>query len=243
MLARVHDLHPDRFIPMAQLPQTPGIGPQNCLEELERCVEDLGFVGCLVNPDVSGGRAPFTPSFTEEWWYPLWEKLVELDVPALIHASSTGNPVLHLEASQYINVDTFSVVEFCRSRVFEDFPSLKIIIPHGGGAVPFHWARYRALHQREGLAPFEERIKNLWFDTTLYDAAAMEFLIRRLGPERLLFGSEAFGTGRAVDPETGHNFDHTVAYVQDIEWLSSEDKQKIFEGNAKKLFTRAKWPA
>jgi 4-oxalmesaconate hydratase len=243
ILARVHSMYPGKFIPMCQLPQTPGVGPANCLPELERCVEELGFVGCLINPDVSGGLQPFTPSLADEWWYPLWEKMTELDVPGLIHASSTQNPVLHLEASHYINIDTAAVVELCRSRVFEDFPSLKLIIPHGGGAIPFHWARYRALHLREGLPPFEDAIKKLYFDTTLYDQAAIEFLIRRIGPDQLLFGSEAFGTGRAVDPSTGRNFDHTVRYVQDIDWLSDADREKIFEGNARKLFTRAKWPA
>lgn len=242
IIAQVTRLFPDRYLGVAQLPQTPGVGPANVIEELERCVNDLGFVGCVINPDVSGGLLPFTPSLADEWWYPLWEKLVELDVPGLIHGASTLDPTLHLEGSQYVNCDTAAVVELCRSRVFEDFPTLKLVIPHGGGAVPLHWARYRALHAREGLPPFEEAVKNLYFDTTLYDREGMELLIKRVGADRLLFGTEAFGTGRAIDPQTGTQFDHTVDLVRGIDWLSEEDRRKIFETNARHLYSRAKWP-
>ena len=242
LIGRVHKLFPDKFIPAAQLPQSPGVSPANCATELDRCVNEMGFVGCVINPDVSGGREPFTPSLKDEWWYPLWEKMVELDVPGLIHGCSTGNPALHLEGAHYLNIDTAAVFELCDSRVFEDFPTLKLIIPHGGGAMPFQWARYRALAQRENRTPFEEMVKNLYFDTTVYDQVAMELLIRRVGVDRLLFATEAFGTGRAVDPETGKNFDYTVGHVRSIDWLTDEDRYKIFEGNARSLFSRAKWP-
>ena len=68
-----------------------------------RSFEDVpSFVACNINPDISGGAQPFTPSVGSEWWYPLWEKMVELDVPGTIHASATLNPAFHVTSSHYI---------------------------------------------------------------------------------------------------------------------------------------------
>lgn len=242
LIARVCKLVPDRFMGVCMLPQSPGVPPKNSIPELERCVKELGFIGCNINPDVAGGGQPFTPSLGDEWWYPLYEKMVELDVPGMIHASQTQNPALHSTGAQYVNVDTAAVVELCNSRVFEDFPKLKLIVPHGGGAVPYQWARHRALHLDEKRRPFEEVVKHLYFDTTVYDPVAMELLIKRMGPDNVIFATEMFGTAKAADPLTGKGFDYTVEVVENFDWLNAEDKQKIFEGNAKKLFSRAKWP-
>ena len=81
LIGRVCKLFPEQFSPVCQLPQTPGVSPKNCLEEMDRCVNEMGFVGFNINPDVSGGVPPFTPSLGVEWWYPLWDKMVALDVP------------------------------------------------------------------------------------------------------------------------------------------------------------------
>jgi 4-oxalmesaconate hydratase len=241
LIGRVCKLFPDKFVPACQLPQSPGVSPKNCLEELERCVKEIGFVGCNINPDVSGGAQPFTPSLGDEWWYPLWEKMVELDVPGLIHTSATQNPALHLNGSHYLAQHHAAVVELCNSRVFDDFPKLKLIIPHGGGAIPYQFNRHRALHVLEGRPPFEQVVKNLYFDMAIYDRDSMEMLIKKIGVDNVLFATEMFGTAQAIDPMTGKYFDDTVEMVKSIEWLTDEDRYKIFEGNARKLYTRAKW--
>lgn len=240
LLHRVCTLFPEQFSPVCQLPQTPGVDPSNCCEELERCVRDMGFVACNVNPDVSGGLQPFTPSLGSEWWYPLWEKMVSLDVPGMIHASSTRNPAQHVNGSHYINWDTAAVVELCDSRVFDDFPKLKLIIPHGGGAIPYQWRRHVALHELGHKRPFEEMVRHLYFDTALYDQDSIELLIRRMGPDHVLYASEMFGTAKATDPATGRCYDDTVSLVKSISWLGEEDRRKIFEENARRLYTRAR---
>jgi 4-oxalmesaconate hydratase len=241
LIARVCGLFPGVLLPVCQLPQSPGVSPKNCLEELERCVEGMGFIGCNINPDVSGGLAPLTPSLGDEWWYPLWEKMVELDVPGMIHASSTQHPGQHLNGSHYTNWDNAAVVELCVSRVFEDFPTLKLIVPHGGGAVPYQFNRHRALHILENRPPFEEVVKHLYFDMALYDRDAMEMLIRKMGADNVLFATEMFGTAKAIDPATGKSFDDTVELARSIDWLTDEDRHKIFEGNARKVYSRAQW--
>jgi 4-oxalmesaconate hydratase len=241
LIGRVCKMFPDKFVPCCQLPQTPGVSPKNCTEELERCVKELGFVACNINPDVSGGVVPLTPSLGNEWWYPLWEKMVELDVPGMIHASSTLNPALHILGSHYTNQHNAAVVELCNSRVYDDFPKLKLIIPHGGGAVPYQFNRHRALHYREKRRPFEEMVKHIYFDMAIYDKESMELLIKKIGVDNVVFSTEMLGTAMAVDPKTGRYFDDTVGMVKSIEWLTDEDRYKIFEGNARKLYSRAKW--
>ena len=241
LIDRVCKMYPDKLIPGCQLPQSPGVSPKNCLSELERCVNELGFVVCNINPDVSGGGQPFTPSLGSEWWYPLWEKMVELDVPGLIHASSTVNPGLHVNGSHYVNQDSAAVFELCYSRVFQDFPKLKLIIAHGGGALGYQFNRYRSMHVLGNRPPFEEVVKNLYFDLAIYDQDSMEMLIRKVGVDRVMFASEMFGTSQGIDPQTGKCFDDTVPFVKAIESLSDADREAIFEGNARKVFSRAKF--
>ena len=138
MIYRVTQIFPKNFIGVAQLPQSPGVSPKNCLPEIDRCVKELDFVGVNVNPDPSGGYWQDPPLYDKYWW-PLWEKMCELDIPGMIHVSSSCNPCFHATGAHYINGDTTAFMQFIESNLFKDFPNLRLIIPHGGGAVPFHW--------------------------------------------------------------------------------------------------------
>jgi 4-oxalmesaconate hydratase len=240
LIARVCTLYPDRFIPAAQLPQSPGISPENCIEELRRCVLEMGFVGCNINPDVSGGGQPFTPRLGDRWWYPLWEAMIDLQVPGLLHATSTLDPALHLNGSHYTNTDAMALFELCWSDIFDVYPNLKLIVPHGGGSWPFHYNRHRSLHIGANKMPFEEALKRVYFDTAIYDRDAMEMLIRKAGVENVLFATEPFGTSKNVDPATGRTFDDTRSFVEDIAWLTEADKFKIFTSNALDVYPRMK---
>ena len=165
MIHRAVTLYPDNFVGVCQLPQVPGVKPDNCIPELVRCVEELGFIGCNLNPDPTGGYWTDPPLF-DRWWYPLYEKMCELDVPAMIHVSSSCNPHFHFTGAHYINGDTAAFMQLLTSDLFADFPTLKFIIPHGGGAAPFHWGRYRGLAQDMGRPPLDELLlDNVYFDT------------------------------------------------------------------------------
>ena len=75
IIARQVKLHPDKMVGVCSLPQ--GVGTlEGCVEELERCVKDLGFVGCLINPDPGEKGDDTTPGMGDEFWYPLYEKMV-----------------------------------------------------------------------------------------------------------------------------------------------------------------------
>jgi len=238
LIARIARLWPDKISPVCQLPQSPGVSPKSWVEELERCVTEQGFVACNINPDMAGGREPFTPSLGDDWWYPLWEKMVTLDIPGTIHASASLNPAHHVTTSYYIAQHHSGAVELLSSRVFRDFPTLKLIIPHGGGAIPYQWNRHRGMHVREGFEPFEEAVRRVYWDMAIYDKEAMELLIKRVGVDNVLFATEMFGAVNATDPKTGKNFEDIVPIFQSIEWLSAEDRYKITEANARKVYSR-----
>ena len=238
LIGRIAKLWPDRFSAVCQLPQSPGVGPKNWVDELDRCVRDLRFVSCNINPDIAGGVEPLTPSLGDEWWYPLWEKMVELDVPGTIHASASMNPAMHLTASYYIMQHHSGAVELLGSRVFQDFPTLKLIIPHGGGAIPYQWARHRGVHVLRGLEPFEEAAKRVYWDMAIYDQDAMEMLVKKIGVDNVLFATEMFGAINATDPKTGRNFEDVRPLLDSIEWLNDGERQKIYEGNARRVYSR-----
>jgi 4-oxalmesaconate hydratase len=237
LIYRVCNLYPDNFIGVCQLPQSPGVTPTNSIGELERCVNELGFIGCNLNPDPSGGNWT-APPLTDKYWYAFYEKLAELDVPAMVHVSATCNPNFHTTGSHYINADTTAFMQFLTADLFKDFPTLRFIIPHGGGAVPYHWGRYRGLAQDLKRPPLDELIRNnVFFDTCVYHQPGIDLLFKIVPVDNILFGSEMVGAVRGIDPTTGYYFDDTKRYVDKIN-LSTEDRYKIFEGNVRKVYPR-----
>ena len=240
LIHRVCSLYPANFVPVCQLPQSPGVTPANSIPELERCVRELGFVGCNLNPDPSGGWWK-EPPLTDRWWYPLYEKMVELDVPAMVHVSSSCNPAFHFTGAHYINADTAAFMQFLTSDLFKDFPTLKFVIPHGGGAVPYHWGRYRGLAQDMKRPPLKELLlNNVYFDTCVYHKPGIELLLKVIPADNILFAAEVVGAVRGIDPETGQYYDDTKRYIDAIDWVSAADKKKIFESNVRKVYPRFK---
>jgi 4-oxalmesaconate hydratase len=238
LIHRVCTLYPDNFAGVCQLPQSPGVSPANCIGELERCVKEFGFIGCNLNPDPSGGHWN-SPPLTDRWWYPLYEKMVELDVPAMVHVSSSCNPNFHATGAHYINADTTAFMQFLTSDLFKDFPALKFVIPHGGGAVPYHWGRYRGLAQDMKRPLLNELLlNNVFFDTCVYHQPGIELLLKVVPIDNILFASEMVGAVKGIDPETGHYFDDTKRYIDAIPWLSDKDRRKIFEGNVRRVYSR-----
>jgi len=238
LVYRVCQLYPDNFVGVCQLPQSPGAKPEGCIPELERCVKELGFIGCNLNPDPSGGYWK-EPPLTDRWWYPLYEKMVELEVPAMVHVSTSCNPAFHATGAHYINADTTAFMQFLASDLFKDFPTLKFIIPHGGGAVPYHWGRYKGLAQDMKRPPLRELLlNNVYFDTCVYHYPGVELLSKVVPVDNILFASEMVGAVRGIDPDTGHHYDDTRRYVDQLKTLSTEDRHKVFEGNARRVFPR-----
>ena len=234
---RVSRLFPDRFIPAAMLAQSPGVDPATSIPELVRCVEEYGNVAINLNPDPSGGHWNSPPLF-DRHWYPIYEKMIEYDIPAMIHVSTSCNPNFHTTGAHYLNADTTAFMQCLTSDLFKDFPTLRFIIPHGGGAAPYHWGRYRGLAQDMKRPPLAEHLlKNVYFDTCVYHLPGVELLSRVVPIDNILFASEMVGAVRGIDPDTGHYYDDTKRYVDQLK-LSEKDLYKIYEGNARRVYPR-----
>ncbi len=238
LVHRVCDMFPDNFIGVCQLPQSPGVSPSECVAELDRCVNELGFVGCNLNPDPTDGYWT-GPPLTDRWWYGLYEHMVDLEVPAMIHVSMSCNPNFHGTGAHYLNGDTTAFMQFLTSDLFTDFPTLKFVLPHGGGAVPFHWGRYRGIAQDMGRPPLDELLLgNLYFDTCVYHQEGIDFLVQVMGASNVIFASEMIGAVRGVDARTDRYFDDTKPYVDAVPGISEADKRKIFQDNALDAYPR-----
>ncbi|OYO09293.1 amidohydrolase family protein [Enemella evansiae] len=237
LCARVAATYPDRFVPAAMLPQSPGVDPATCLPELERAVTELGCVGVNLNPDPSGGRWD-SPPLTDRSWYPIYEKLVELEVPAMVHVSTSCNPAFHTTGAHYLNADTTAFMQLLTGDLFADFPELKLVIPHGGGAVPYHWGRFRGLAMALGKDDLAAHLLgNVFFDTCVYHQPGIDLLLKVIPTDNILFASEMIGAVRSIDPETGHYFDDTRRYI-DAADLASETRARIVESNARSVYPR-----
>jgi 4-oxalmesaconate hydratase len=237
LIARVAGLFPGRFAGACQLPQSPGVPIERSIGELRRCVLELGFAGCNLNPDPSGGHWS-APPLTDRSWYPFYEAMCELDVPAMVHVSAVTNPAFHATGSHYLNADTTAFMQLLQADLFTDFPDLRLVIPHGGGAVPYHWGRFRGLADMLGRPPLAESVMgNVFFDTCVYHQPGINLLFEVIEPGSILFGSEMIGAVRGIDPQTGHYFDDTRRYV-DALGLGPDVRAQVYELNARRVYPR-----
>lgn len=239
LIRRICDLYPANFAPVCQLPQTPGdphASISNSVSELRRCVGEMGFVGCNLNPDPSGGMWN-GPTLDDRVFWPLYEAMCELDVPAMIHVSATCNPHFHSTGSHYLGADTTAFMQALTSGIFRDFPEMRWIIPHGGGAVPYHWGRFKGMAEENGWQTLDELMRNVFFDTCVYHQPGIDLLVDVVPTTNVLFASEMVGAVKGKNPDTGEFYDDTKRYV-DRSALTDEQRTMIFETNVQRVYPR-----
>jgi predicted TIM-barrel fold metal-dependent hydrolase len=222
---------PDRFLGACQLPQLSDAPDMaHCIGELNRCVSEYGFVAAYASPDPAGRRT--TPGMHEPYWFPLYERCQELDIPVIVHGTNSLDPRFRVVPHNYqlgFLTEQYLAGQFLgHSDVFTRFPGLRVIICHCGGALDRFIPTDPHLPQKDLSA-------NLFYDTCGYDLVFLEAAIRQRGVDRMVFGTEAPGSGRAVRPETGRTSDDLVPVISGFEFLTSADKKKIFNGNGVRL--------
>jgi len=227
--------HPDRFTAMAAVPIQE---PSRAARVLEHAVTELGFRGAYIATNVNHRY------YESDEFDPFWAMAQDLDVLVFMHPENPagtelmGSFGLRLVCGNPADT-TLSLGVLIYSGVFDRFPNLKLCTCHGGGFFPYHMSRF----DREFLTgkqatrradrPNAPRcksvpsayLKNLYFDTLVYDAETLEFLRRKVGAEHLMLGTDfpyVLGDWQGVDK---------------IESLpcSEIDKAAILEENAKRL--------
>jgi 4-oxalmesaconate hydratase len=243
-IARTIKLHPTRFCGVGALPQQAGRPVDSLFDEIKRTTEELGFVGVLINPDPGEGSGK-TPPLGDPYWYPLYDRLCEMDLPGHIHSGNCCNGRETYD-EHFIAEETLAITSIYRAGVFERFPNLKLMISHGGGAIPYQagrWRSHREMARAAGKiaqdAPsFDDILKQFWFDTVLHNKSSLELLFEVVGADRCCFGTERPGSGAGKDPSTGRPLDDLKPVIESIAALSEADRTGIFEGNARRLFNR-----
>jgi 4-oxalmesaconate hydratase len=84
----------------------------------------------------------------------------------------------------------------------------------------------------------EHLLSNVFFDTCVYHLPGIELLTKVIPVDNVLFASEMLGAVKGIDPETGHHYDDTKRYIDQVAGLSDADRYKIFEGNARRVYPR-----
>jgi len=240
LIARFVEMFPDRFRGVAGLPQYMDEALDvRAIPELRRCVGELGFVGCLINPDPTEGVGPTPPGLGDPFWHPLYQAMTELDVPGLIHSAGSCS-ARESYTLKFINEESIAIVSLLGAKTFDTFPTLKIVVAHGGGAIPYQMGRFRSWTVRKGeTVSFDEQLKKLYFDTCNYSKEAIELLLNVAGTDNVLFGTEKPGTGSARDPISGRDYDDMKPVIESIEWLTSKQRADIFECNCRRVYSRA----
>lgn len=245
LIARTIKMHPTRFRGVAAIPQKVGAPVTDSFDEIDRCINELGFVGILLNPDPSEGTNE-SPPMGDPYWYPLYEKMIELDCPIHVHSCNCCNGRESYD-EHFINEESLAITSLYKAAIFKRYPDLKIMISHGGGAIPYQIGRWRSHYQmfgkprmydNQGPELFDDILKQFWFDTVLHDKNALEHLFKTVGADRCVFGTERPGSGGGIDPVTGRPYDDLKPVLEGISGLTQDEKTGLFEGNVRKLFSR-----
>jgi len=219
---------PDRFIGMAVVPLQDGA---RAAKVLQHAIVDLKFRGAFIGTNVNGQY------YNTDAFDPFWAKAQELDTMVVMHPEHIAGAERMTEYG--LNAvcgnpadSTLSLGYMFYSGLFDRFPNLKICALHGGGFLPFHLGRFnkefetgkktRPAHAKN---PPSAYLKNLYFDTLVYDVDTLEYLKAKVGTDKLMVGTDypyTLGDWMAVE---------TVQALK----CSNADKEAILVGNATRL--------
>ncbi len=227
--------YPDRFTAMAAVPIQE---PERAAKVLEYAVGELGFRGAYIATNVNH-RYYETRDFD-----PFWAKAQDLDSLVFMHPENPagtevmGSFGLRLVCGNPADTTLSLGIMIC-SGVFDRFPNLQLCTCHGGGFFPYHMGRFdrefltgkqatrradRANAPRCKSMP-SAYLKNLYFDTLVYDVETLEFLRRKVGAEHLMLGTDfpyVLGDWQGVDK------------IQSLPCTEGE-KAMILDANARRL--------
>jgi predicted TIM-barrel fold metal-dependent hydrolase len=232
------EFYPTRIQGVANLPQCWGEPIETTFEELDRCINELGFVGALVNPDPSEGRAPTeVPGLGDEYWYPLYEKLVHYGAPMFVHScgcvTERENQSVH-----FINEESIAIMSLIQSNVFETFPDLKVVVPHGGGHIPYQLGRYRGTFWdgTDKEMSFDEAVRQIYYDSALYTSDALSLLVKAIGSDRIVLGTERPGDGSHTRNAQGAWADDIAAVLRSLDVVDEADLDLILGNTALEIY-------
>jgi aminocarboxymuconate-semialdehyde decarboxylase len=217
--------YPKRFVGTVTLPMqdvTPAVA------ELRRAMRELGHKAVMLPSNVDGAY------LGERKFWPLWEEIRRLDIPAFIHPEGIRDPWYHKFAlwnsiGQQIE-ESKAMASIIYEGLLDAIPELKIVIAHGGGYFPYCIGRVdRNVEKAEAQVNLGDRkpsdyLRHFYYDTCVFDALALDLLFRRVGADRIVLGAD-YPVGE----------DDPVGAVKEAVSLSNADLQMVAGGTAAKL--------
>ena len=222
-ISTAHRAHPDRFIGFACLPFQ---NAHLALEELERAAKLPGIKGVYMATAVRDKELS-DPSF-----FPVYERIAELGLPIFLHPMMINNE--RLKQFYLINLcgnpfDTaIAASHLIFGGVLDAFPKLEVSLPHAGGALPILRGRLdRGFHTRSECKtiprPPSEYLKRFTYDTISYNEDQMDDLIKLVGIDRIMMGSDfCFDIA----------YEEPVKFVNGMKSLDEAQREKILWSNA-----------
>jgi aminocarboxymuconate-semialdehyde decarboxylase len=227
--SEIVEKYPDRFRALAILPLQ---SPEMALEEFRRAILDLGLNGAIIFSNING-----KPLDSREFW-PIYGEAERLGFPLFIHPTSPIN-FKFMEDYRIVPmfgfpVDTsLAVLRLILSGVMERFPSLKIVVAHLGGVLPYIIGRIDTCIQAYPEAkkvinkPASAYLKNIYFDSICYNNNILKFSCGFLGANKIMLGTD---------------FPHQITDIENAVWrvkqlgVSGEEEKMILGENAIKVF-------
>jgi aminocarboxymuconate-semialdehyde decarboxylase len=225
-VSAAHKAHPHRLIGFACLPMQ---NPTLAVKELERAAKLPGIKG------VYFATAVRDRELSDRSFFPVYERCEALGLPIFLHPMMINNE--RMKQFYLINLcgnpfDTaLAASHLIYGGVLDAFPKLEISLPHGGGALPILRGRLdRGFDTRAECKtiskPPSSYLKRFTYDTITYDEALLEDLIKLVGADRILVGSDyCFDIA----------YEEPIRFLNGVKSLSAEQRQQIVWNNAAKL--------
>ncbi len=231
LLAEEIRKRPLRYAGFAHLPTHEGVA---AAAELDRCINELGFKGAMINGQTNGQY------LDEEIYFPFWERVQELDVPIYLHPGMlhdqpsmfTGHPELDGPLWSWTADTGAHALRLIFSGTFIRFPKLRIILGHMGETLPYFLSRFDSRWQFFlGKKLPKEELPSIIFLRHFYittsgvcDPTALQHAISVMGEDRVMFSVDY----PFEDSQTAADFIDTAP-------LSEEVRAKICHGNARRI--------
>jgi aminocarboxymuconate-semialdehyde decarboxylase len=224
--------NPERFIAACVVPLQ---DTKLAIQELERAVEKLGHRAVYLITSIDG-----RPIHGREIW-PFYERAAELDVPIFLHPflPPGAGEMRDFWLQTVLGVLFESALTAARlafSGLFEAVPTLKVVVPHIGGLIPYSLGRLdKGFRTHPPCSEFishppSEYLKNIYIDSVAFEREALQFAVGRWGADRVMLGSDY--------PQAMGELDSCVADVEALD-LPEDRKAEIRGGNARRLLKLA----
>jgi len=227
-MAEAQRKYPDRIRWFTSLPWE---YPQAAISELTRSCEK-GAIGVMVLANVSGR------SLTDPMFAPIWAEIDRRALPVLVHP--TDPPGVDLMDMTKFDLSwsvgfmfdtTLAITRMMFEGFFDQYPNLKIIASHGGGALPYLVGRFEKGDEVE--IPSRRRMKrkptdylrHIYYDSITYDLGALKHLISVVGADRVMFGTD-----------WPHQVHDTKGAFENTAALSPAEQDAIRSANATRVF-------